>query len=191
MEAFREKTVGTVIVVGCIVCVASLILAFMFAGGGIFHATATRDAMTNQITDMGDSFLTKFAILGFFGGLAMIGGGLGYGIYKHRNRMTGPSKTLSNVRVIARFGYSKDWVMLSEPWQFEEAEDPTYYLKLETSPGVIEEYECRPETYFAAGEGMYGDVALQGKWCGRFFPYIGIRNETVASDVESSVEKNG
>jgi hypothetical protein len=80
--------------------------------------------------------------------------------------------------VIARYGYTKDWVMLTEEYQFEQAEHPTYYLKLEVAPGVVEEFECRPETYFAAGEGMTGEAVFRGKWCGRFAPYIGVRQET-------------
>jgi hypothetical protein len=179
MEAFKEKTVGFLLVAGIVVCVLSFLLGFAFAGGGIFHATATRDPSTNQITDMGDSVLVPFTALGFATGLLMIGGGLGYGIYKNRTRHQGFMKVVPNVRVIARYGYTRDWNMLTEEWQFASADDPTYYLKLETSPGMVEEYECRPETYFSAGEGMTGEAVLRGKWCGRFAPYIGVQTETV------------
>jgi hypothetical protein len=177
MEAFKEKTIGFLLVGGACLSVISFLLMFAFAGGSVFHATATRNPITNEITDMGDGVYVAPALLGFTAGIAMILGGLVYGLIKHRNRYEGIMRTIPNVRVIARYGYTKDWNMLTEEYQFAEADDPTYYLKLETSPGVVNEFECRPETYFMAGEGMTGEAVLKGKWCGRFAPYIGVRPE--------------
>jgi hypothetical protein len=178
MEAFREKAVGWTMVLGAVLCGLSAVLAFTFAGAGIFHATLTRNPTTGAINDMGDSVLVPPAMLAFSLGLLMIGGSIAYVLIKTKTRHAGRMRILPNARVIARYGYTKDWNMLTEEYQFAEAEDPTYFLKIETSPGVIGEYECRPETYFSAGEGMIGEAMLQGKWCGRFAPYIGIISET-------------
>ncbi|HWD40968.1 MAG TPA: hypothetical protein VG944_19120 [Fimbriimonas sp.] len=174
MDAFKEKTVGWLLVSGVVVIVISLILMFMFAGAGVFHGTMTREPGTDRITDPGDLNLVPLTFLLFVAGLGLIAGGLYIGLKTHNTRFEGPSTVVQNARVIARYGYTQDWNILSEDWQFEEAENPTYYVRLETAPGVVNEYECRPETYFAAGEGMYGDATLQGKWLGLFKPYIGV-----------------
>jgi hypothetical protein len=178
MEAFKEKSAGFLMVAGAAVCVISLILAFMFAGGGIFHATATRDATTGRITDMGDSYLALIGVLGFVVGCFMIGIPVVFGLLHTKNRFEGTVLTVPNVQVVARYGYTKQWVMITNDYEFETADNPTYFLRLEVGPGEVKEFECRPEVYFSAGEGMYGEAMLKGKWCGRFAPYIGIPNAT-------------
>jgi hypothetical protein len=64
--------------------------------------------------------------------------------------------------------------MLTSDWELEESLVSQYLVRIQLSGVGSTELECRPETYFAAGEGMVGEAEVQGKWLGKFSPYIGV-----------------
>ena len=174
MEAFKEKTVGFLLVIGSVISIVSLIAMFMFAGGGILHGTYTRDGLTNQIKDPGDLNLVPLAILGLVAGIALVLGSIGYGYWTHRTRHMGLRETRPHVKVLARYGFTKDWHMLTADWELDQADNPHYFVRLEFSPNEVREFECSPQIYFQCGEGMVGEAEIQGKWVGKFLPYIGV-----------------
>ena len=69
--------------------------------------------------------------------------------------------------------------MLTEAWHFEEADRPKFYIRMQTPTGGSYEYETSEETFWQCGEGMVGEAEIQGKWLGKFVPYIGAATGTV------------
>lgn len=173
-EAFKEKIVGFAIVAGAVIAVLAFVAMATFAGGGIMHGTATRTPETDEITDIGALSWVPVVHLVFVFGLLMMLGGIGYGLWTHHHRNRGARLTHEHARVLARYGYTRDWHMLTADWELEQADDPRHYVKLRLPTGEVEEFECSPETFFHCGEGMEGEAQTEGKWLGRFVPYIGI-----------------
>lgn len=177
MSAFKEKAVGFLLVGGVVLFIAGIVLTFMFVGAGGMHGAMTREPGTDRIVDPGDMNLVPLGFLVIAAGVGMFGGGIGWAIWTHKHRHDGPMAVTPNVRVVGRYGYTHDGLMIHDEYEFEADDKPQYYVRLEVAPGRIDEYECRPETFFAAGEGMVGEAVLKGKWLGRFTPYIGMRPE--------------
>ncbi len=174
MEAFKEKTVGFLMIMGVVISVLSVIAMFMFAGAGIFHGTYTRTPGTDQITDVGDLHFVPVALFFFTVGLCLTGGGIFYALWQHKNRHVGVRETVPHATIIARYGYTKEWTMITADWELEQADDPHYFVRVGFGPGDVREFECVPQIYFSCGEGMTGEVEIQGKWLGKFIPYIGM-----------------
>jgi hypothetical protein len=172
VEAFKEKAVGFLLVAGLVICAISGIAAFMFVGGGVFHATYTRTPGTDAITDVGDLQFAPVAGLFFVIGLSMIGGGIAFALKEHKMRHVGQRETVEFVRILARYGFTRNWTMVTD-WELEQTENPYYYVRAEVGPGEILELECSPQVYYSCGEGMTGQAEIQGKWLGKFIPYIG------------------
>jgi hypothetical protein len=173
-ESFKERTVGWLLVCGSVVVVLSLIGSWAFAMGGFLHGTATRTPGTDAITDAGDLNLLPLCLLFLVCGLGMIGGGIGYALWKERTKFTGVVHTTPNTRVLSRYVLNERWEPIAE-YEVEAIENPHFMIRMEISPGRNEEYECHVETYYNCGEGMTGESVLQGKWLSRFTPYIGVR----------------
>jgi len=173
MEPFKEKTVGCFIAAGAATIVCSLGLAWLFSVAGIYRGTASREPGTNRIVDAGTLNYVPLTITFVGLGVLMVAAGLGYGIWLNANRATGPRKVWDGVRVVARYGYNRDGIMLTSEFDLEVADDPKYYVRLLLPDGRQDEFECTPAVYFQAGEGMLGDAEVQGKWLGHFKPRIG------------------
>ena len=175
LDAWRENLTGCLLAAGAFITVTALGLAWVFGMAGVYRGTYTREAFTNKITDAGTANLLPLMITIICLGITMMLVAVAYGIWRGQTQNQGLRRTVENVRVLSRYGFSRDGNMLNADWELEAAENPRYYLKVQFADGTIGELECAAETFFAAGEGMYGDVELQGLWVGLFTPYIGVR----------------
>jgi hypothetical protein len=169
----REKLVAFFLVFGVVGSIGSIIALYMFAAGGVFRGTYTREAVTKRIQDAGTLNLVPLTGFVLFLFLCMVAGSLLYGIYYQKTANRGPRKVVEFARVVGRYGITREGVQISEAWEFEEALLPKYYVRMVTERGRSFEYECPPEVFWACGEGMWGEAELQGRWVGRFTPYIG------------------
>jgi hypothetical protein len=147
---------------------AVALLGFIASGvlfmAGTFHATYNRQ----QGTPIGDAIFFPLA-LGLFGlGVLMVVGGLGYGIWINKNQHKGEMRMIEEVKVAARYAYDRDGSMLTSELDLEHADRPRFYIRLQHADGQAEEFECAPEVYAMAGEGMSGRAWVQGKWLSRF-----------------------
>lgn len=173
MDAFKEKTVGCLLVAGAVVTVLSLFLTWLFSVGGVFRGVATRDPVTDKISDVGTMNLAPVALTFSGIGILMMLGAVGYGLWFNSAALRGPRKVAPNARILSRYGYNRQGYMLNADWEFEAAEDPRYYVRMQIGPSQVSEYQCTEQVFFQCGEGMYGEAELQGNWLGRFTPYIG------------------
>ncbi|AIE84312.1 hypothetical protein [Fimbriimonas ginsengisoli] len=171
--AFEEKTVGCLMASGCAISIIGGGLMWVFSVAGIFRGTYTRTPVTNQINDAGTLNLVPLMILVVIIGLLMFCGGMGYGFWKVTREKKGPRATQPNFRILARYVYDKG-ILITDELAIEQADKPRYYVRGMTPDHVVGEYETTPEVYFQCGEGMVGEAEIQGRWVGRFIPYIGI-----------------
>ena len=171
--AFKEKTVGCLLVGGLVIAIISFGLLWVFSVSGIYRGTYTRTPVTNEITDAGTLNLVPLTILGIVVGLLMMFGGLGYAFWTMSREKHGPRRTEENFRVIARYCYDRTMQLITSEWDIEVADRPKFYVRGMFENGVVGEFETTIEVYYQAGEGMVGEAELQGKWLGRFVPYIG------------------
>ncbi len=174
MEPFKEKTVGCALATGVTLIICSLGLTWLFSVAGIYRGTYTREPITNKVTDAGTLNLLTITFIVI--GVLIAGGAIAYGLWLNANRANGPRKLWEGVRVVARYGYSGDGVLLVSEWELEVADNPKYYVRLLLPDGHQDEFECTPSVFFHAGEGMVGDAEVQSKWLGHFRPHIGVPN---------------
>ena len=120
--AFEEKTVGCVMVSGCLITVVAAILTWMFAMGGFMHGTLTREPGTDRITDAGDLNLVPLTVTFLFIGILMMVGGVAYGLWRNSRDTVGVRRVEPNLRVLARYVYDKGqlsgFLMREIPGQF-------------------------------------------------------------------------
>ncbi len=169
----KERLVGWLLVGGLVVTVISGILLWVFSVAGIYRGTYTRKPFTNEITDAGTLNLVPLTILGIAAGVLMMFGGVGYGFYTMQRERSGPRRTENNFRVLARYCYDRTQQLITSDLDIEIADRPKFYVRGVLENGVIGEFETTLEVYYQAGEGMFGEAEIQGKWLGRFVPYIG------------------
>jgi hypothetical protein len=145
----------------------------MFGEAGIYRGTYTREPITNKITDAGTLNFLPITLLVFVLGVVMLAGAVFYGLYVSATEKSGPRKVLP-VKVLARYAFNREGLMLVADWEIEMAENPRYYVRLDFGPemGTLE-CECSLPTYYQCGEGMTGMAELQGKWVGAFQPNMG------------------
>jgi len=174
MDPTREKLVGCSLVGGAVLMVASLFLAWVFGTAGVYRGTYTRTPVTNQINDAGTLNLIPMALLFFTVGLVLCIVAVAYGLVYNGRQTSGPRRTVEDALILSRYALSRNGSMLSD-WELEAAERPKFYVRMRMPDGSVSEYPVAPETYFNCGEGMAGEAELQGKWLGRFTPYIGPR----------------
>ncbi|MDR3692111.1 MAG: hypothetical protein P4L46_22210 [Fimbriimonas sp.] len=172
--AFKEKTVGCLMVIGLLVIVLSSILLWTFSVAGIYRGTYTRTPITNEITDAGSLNWAPLAILGIVVGVLMVGGGIGYGLWTAVSQNKGPRRTEPNFRVLARYCYDRSMNLITAEWDIDAADRPKFYVRGVFQDGSVCEFETTEQVYYQAGEGMTGEAEVQGKWLGRFVPYIGV-----------------
>lgn len=168
----KEALVGWLIVGGLLISVISLGFGWMFGVAGIYRGTYTREPLTNKITDAGTLNLLPVTLVFLVLGLAMVAGGLIMGFSFIGSQRKGPGKSIEYFRILARFATSRDGNLLAD-WEIEAADRPRFYVRATFPNGGIDEFEVAPEIYFQCGEGMVGQADVQGRWIGRFIPYIG------------------
>jgi len=171
-DAFKEKAVGCLLVGGLAISIVSAIALYMLSLGGFLRGTYTREPVTNRITDAGTLNLVPLVLLFLTVGVLMCLTGLGYGLWVVASQNKGPRQTVPHFRILARYAYDGP-IMKTADWEIEAAERPRFYVKGMTPDGAVAEYETVIDVFYQAGEGMVGEAELQGRWLGKFIPYIG------------------
>ncbi len=171
-EAFKQKSVGCLMMGGFVIASISGVCALVFSMGGVFRGTFTRAPVTNEITDAGTLNLVPLCILFLAVGVAMMLGGVGYGVWVVANEKNGRRVTIEHFRVLARYVYDGPQMLVAE-YEIEAAQRPRFYVRAMLPSGETLEYETDAPVYFNCGEGMLGQAEVQGKWLGMFVPYIG------------------
>ncbi len=173
LGAGKEKTVGCLLVFGLVLTILSCILLWVFSVAGVYRGTYTRTPITNVITDAGTLNYVPLTILGIVVGLVMMFSGLGFAFFTMSREKKGPRRTVSNFRVVARYCYDRTMQLITADWDIDVADRPKFYVRGMFEDGLVGEFETTLEVYYQAGEGMVGEAEVQGKWLGRFIPYIG------------------
>lgn len=174
MDPRKEKTLGCVLAGGALLSFCSLPLMWMFAMGGVFRGTYTRTPVTNAITDVGTLNLVPLMIAVFAVGLLLMLGAVLYGLLYNKRQASGPRRVVTDALVLSRYAVSRSGDLLSD-YEIETAERPQFFVRMRTPDGKVAEYPVAPEAYFNCAEGMPGEAELQGRWLGRFTPYVGPR----------------
>jgi hypothetical protein len=174
MEATKQKIIGILIALGLVITVCSGALVWVFSVSGIYRGTYTRKPITNEITDAGALNWVPIMIVFLVMGLVIIAGAILYGFATVVKERQGARQVLPNFHVIARYCIDKGGQMLTDPYDIELAERPRFYVRAVAPQKEIVEYETSFEMFTQAGEGMTGEAEIQGKWIGRFTPYIGL-----------------
>lgn len=169
----KERLVGWLLVGGFVLSIISGILMWVFSVAGIYRGTYTRKPITNEITDAGSLNLVPLTILGLAVGVLMMFGGVAFGFFAMSRDRSGPRKIEQNFRVLSRYCYDRSQNLITSDFDIEVAENPRFYIRGVLQSGVVGEFETTMEVFYQAGEGMFGEAELQGKWLGRFVPYIG------------------
>ncbi len=156
------------------ISVVSFGLMWVFGVAGVYRGTYTRTPVTNDITDAGALNLAPLMLTFVVLGTLMFFGGLGYGFLVVKKEKEGPRQTVENFCVIARYAYDKAGYHLVDDGQIEFADRPRFYIRGVLPTGAASEFEASEEVWRQSGEGMYGEAELQGKWLGRFTPYVGV-----------------
>jgi hypothetical protein len=172
-DALQQKTVGCLMLGGAIISVVSLGLMWVFGVSGVYRGTYTRTPITNEITDAGTLNLVPVTLVFFVLGLLMVGSGLAYGFWVVKQEREGPRQVAKNFRILARYAYDRSGYHLFDDQMVDAADRPRFYVRGVLPDGTSSEFEASREVWFQCGEGMYGEVELQGKWIGRFTPYVG------------------
>jgi hypothetical protein len=174
MNPLKEKTVGCTLVAGIVICACGGFFSLLFGIGGVFRGVASREPGTDRIVDAGtlNWVPTTFSIMGV--GVFLALGSIVYGLYySNRGSLKGPRQVIENAKVLSRYAVTKENVYLTDPVDFDYHEGLVYCVQLQTNHYDKFEYRCSPEVFWQCGEGMYGEAEIQGKWIGRFTPYIG------------------
>ena len=174
MDPFKEKAAGCALAGGALLCVASAFLGVVFAMGGVFRGTYTREAVTNRITDAGTLNLLPLTIFAFVVGLFLMLGAVGYGLMFSKMEATGPRRKVEDAVILSRYAMSRSGDLMSD-WELEGRDDARFYVRMMMPGGKVAEYPVAPETYFNCAEGAAGEAEMQGRWIGRFTPYVGPR----------------
>jgi hypothetical protein len=169
----KESLVGCCLFGGVGIIVLGIFLTWLFAMGGVFRGTYTRDVGNNdKITDAGTLNLVPLTITLIVIGIVMVAGALFYGNWFERRAHVGNVRKIDYFRILARFVTDHRGNVIPE-WEGEEDVKARYYIRGVHPNAEIGEYEVSPEVYHSCGEGMTGQAELQGRWIGRFIPYIG------------------
>src|SRR6185312_8336718 len=141
MEASKQKLVGCLLAAGVVICFCSGALIWVVSVAGIYRGTYTRTPVTNQITDAGPLNYVPVLITFVVIGLLMVAGAVVYGLMQVGSERKGPRQVLENFHVIARFAFTRDGNMLTDPFDIEVAENPRFYVRGAVPYREVLEYE--------------------------------------------------
>ena len=170
MDPRKEKAVGCVLAGGALLSFCSLPLMYLFAVAGGFRLTATRGSGA----DPGTLNLIPLMATVFVVGLILSSVAVAYGLLYSKRQSSGPRRVIADALVLSRYALSKSGSFLND-YEIETIDDPKFFVRMRTSDGRVGEYPVAPEAYFNCAEGMPGEAELQGRWLGRFTPYVGPR----------------
>ena len=146
----------------------SLPLMWMFGVAGGYRLTQTGGG------DAGPANFIPLMVTAFAVGLILMVAAVFYGLVYSKRQSRGPRRTVADAFILSRYAMSPSGDLLSD-WELEAADDPRFYVRMRLPGGRSSEYPVASETYFNCAEGAYGEVELQGRWVGRFTPYVGPR----------------
>jgi hypothetical protein len=169
VSARKEGAVGCLIFGGLLLIPVGILLTVVLYFGAIVRFEYSKGTDLSLFVLRG---LGPFTILL---GMVLAGVGLFWGWKEGQGQYRGKGRAQvhPNARVVARFGQDRDGTLLTEEWQYEEAERPRYFVKLQYPDGRIVECETRPEVWAHCGEGMVGDATIDGGWLGMFAAKVG------------------
>lgn len=165
-EKNKESMVGCALFGGLVVAALGLVLTLMLYMGGSLAYMRRGDANLLAIRGLGPGMV--------LGGLLLSGGALLYGIKEGRRVTSGKGAVVDpNAKVVARFAYGRDGLMVVDEWLFDEMDGLKFYVKLELSDGAVREFQCLRPVHAQCGEGMRGAATFDGRWLGGFMPQMG------------------
>lgn len=179
-EVRRQRLVAWGLGIGVAMVLFCGVGTYMAAAGSVFRATATRDAVSGAIRDMGPANAALASFGGVILGLVLIGGTLIYGVLLDRNETKGMLVGIEHARVVARYALTNDGILHTDPIDIEHADRPKFYVRLALPQQGSIEFRTSPETFWNCGEGMTGTAEIQGKWLGRFLPYMQASRHSLA-----------
>ncbi len=167
--AAKEKWIGFLMAGGLVITILFVGLIGIQVLIGLSKTTAP-DHPSGPQTGL-DFF--HFTLWGAVVGTFMVVGGLAFGIYSERTQHQGPQQTEPNFRVLSRLCLDKNFQLLISDIDIEYAKKPKFYIRGMLQNGMVGEFQTSREVFYNSGEGMTGEAEIQGKWLGKFVPYIG------------------
>ncbi len=184
IDSLKQGATGFLLVGGVVLVMITSVLMIMFAMGGVFRGTYSRDPLSGKITDAGTLNFVPITFVFFTLGIVMILGAVLYGLFVSATERSGPRRS-HPVKVLAKYAFNREGNMLVSAWEIEGCGNPRFYVRLDfgAEMGTLE-CECSEQVFNQCGEGMTGMADLQGKWVGSFVPTIGsqFRSEYIADD---------
>jgi len=102
-------------------------------------------------------------------GVALAGYAVFSGVSFNKKTSTGGVRMMSECYVVARFAVNEIGEMIFDNFDFD-APNARYYVRLKMPDGRDEEFECAHDLVMQVGEGMIGNVQVNGRWLGSFIP---------------------
>ena len=150
MNARRENQISWMLLLG---------VAGFFGGGFVFLIGMVLKAI--PLMAMGPILI--------LGGLCLAGYGVFSGMSFNKKASTGGVRMMSECYVVARFAVNQIGEMIFDNFEFD-APGARYYVRLKMPDGRDEEFECAHDLVMQVGEGMIGNVQVNGHWLGSFIP---------------------
>ncbi|HRK20287.1 MAG TPA: hypothetical protein PLX06_00660 [Fimbriimonadaceae bacterium] len=165
-EKHKESMVGCALFGGLVIAAIGLVVTLMIYMGGALAYMRRGDANLWAVRGLGPGMV--------LGGLLLSGGALLYGIKEGRRVTSGKGATVDlNARVIAKYAYDREGLMVTEDYLFDERDGLKFYVKIELSGGAVREFQCLRPVHASCGEGMRGAATFDGRWLGSFVPQVG------------------
>ncbi len=146
-----------------------LLLSIALILGGIFM-TMIGFGSAMGIKSKSPIFFIAMGPVMVIGGVVLAAWGVFTGHLSNRKMESSGPQFLSRCYIVGRYGINEIGEMLFT--DFEDLDHPKskFFVRIKTSEGKDEEYECSRELISQIGEGMVGNVQVRGKWLGSFTP---------------------
>ncbi|MBS1716581.1 MAG: hypothetical protein JSS72_02470 [Armatimonadetes bacterium] len=166
-EQRRAGLIAFLVLGGIVLIGFSYLLGLTFGWVTILSIPTHGTKSNGALAQMG------LSALGFLVGFGMIVAGIALGFAIHITRFFGFRRTVTHCKIIARYVLNSEHQHASED-DVAVGQSVRYYVKLAAPYRGPMEFECVPDVFFSCGEGMVGEAQFQGRWLGRFTPYIGV-----------------
>ncbi|HJP82067.1 MAG TPA: hypothetical protein VJ835_01055 [Fimbriimonadaceae bacterium] len=158
MNARRENQIAWMLVLGVALVLIGILLSILAFGSATSLKSKT------------PVFFIALGPIAILGGIALAGFGVFAGHLFNRRTNTSGVRTIANCYVVGRYGVNEIGEMVFS--DFEELDHPKskFFVRLKSSNGQDEEFECSRELVGQIGEGMVGNAMVKGRWLGSFVP---------------------
>lgn len=167
MDPTKERLLGWLIYGGCglfVIGLGGLLLTLLFSFGVMMGASGEGPV---------GNVIVGFTIFCLVGGIVAGVTGLVVGHVFNARIHSGPRSTLPHAFIVGKFALDEDQNPVISTWEWTERDDLRFFVRMRTDRQRVSEYECHKDVFFLCGEGMTGQAEVQGRWLGRFTPYIG------------------